>query len=327
MPHAFVTGATGFVGRNLVEQLALQGWRITALHRPTSNIQALAAYPLEWVSGSLLDSECLLQVFPADVDAVFHVAGNTSVWSKHNAQQTLDNVTGTHNMVEAALTRGAKRFIHTSTWNVYGIEANRVINEDSPQLGFDSPINYNRSKSLAERCVKEAVARGLDAVIINPSHIIGRYDPGNWSRMIRLVKQQKLPGIPPGEGSFCHAEQVALTLIAAVDKGSVGENYLLGGADASFLKVIKLIGEITASRVPSRSVPATVLKAYAHLQTLMANIGGNEPELTPEAASMVSARSHIASHKAEKVLGYRPVPLRHMLEDCCQWMHDEGMLD
>lgn len=327
MPHAFVTGATGFVGRNLVEQLTLQGWRITALHRPTSNIKTLTAYPLELVSGSLLDSEGLLRALPDAVDAVFHVAGNTSVWSKHNAQQTLDNVTGTHNMVEAALARGAKRFIHTSTWNVYGIEDMRVINEDSPQLGFNSPINYNRSKSLAERCVKEAVARGLAAVIINPSHIIGRYDPGNWSRMIRLVKQQKLPGIPPGEGSFCHAEQVALALIAAVDKGSVGENYLLGGADASFLRVINLIGEITASRVPNRSVPAKVLKAYAHLQTLMANIGGKEPDLTPEAASMVSARLHIASHKAEKVLGYKPVPLRVMLEDCCQWMRREGMLD
>lgn len=326
MPQAFVTGATGFLGRNLVEQLSQQGWQITVLHRPTSNTTGLDGYAVELVEGSLLDLESLKRALPLSVDAVFHVAGNTSVWAKNNAAQTRDNVEGTNNMVAAALANNAKRFVHVSTWNVYGLEQYDVMNEQSPQLGLDSWVNYNRTKSLAEQAVKAAVERGLKAVIVNPSHIVGRYDPGNWSRFIHLVNANKLPGVPPGFGSFCHAEQVAKALIAAAEKGQIGHNYLLGGADASFLDVVTIIGELTGRKVPKRPLPAVVIKVVGHLQAIAANITGKEPDLTPEAAEMVSAKVRIVSDKAEKELGYQPVPLQHMLDDCYQWMKAEGLL-
>lgn len=326
MPHAFVTGGTGFVGRNLVEQLTEQGWEVTVLHRPTSDVEALEVYGVNLAVGELLEPDSLRRALPPQVDAVFHVAGNTSVWSRNNARQSRDNVEGTRNMVDAALAAGARRFVYTSTWNTYGLEAYATITEDTPQLGLNSWINYNRSKALAEQLVKEAVSRGLDAVVMNPSHIIGRYDPGNWSRLIRLVHQRRLPGVPPGSGSFCHAEQVALAHIAAAQQGETGANYLLGGTDASFLEVIRVIGELTGRKVPRRPVPVAVLKIMARLQAARALFTGREPDLTPEAAAMLAAHPRVVSDKAERELGYEKVPLRVMLEDCYTWMRAEALL-
>lgn len=326
MPHAFITGGTGFVGRNLIEQLSEQGWRMTALHRPGSRVEVLKPYGVQPVEGDLLNADSLRRAMPKGVDAVFHVAGNTSIWSRNNDRQTRDNVEGTTNMVEAALDAGAGRFVHTSTWNTYGLAEHDTITETTPQLGTKSWINYNRTKALAEQVVKEAAQRGLDLVVLNPSHIIGRYDAGNWSRFFRMVQDGKLPGIPPGSGSFCHAEQVALAHIAAAEHGKTGENYLLGGADASFVEVIHQIGELTGVKVPGRPVPVTVLKVMARIQVLVAGVTGNEPDLTPEGASMISSHPRIVSDKAETELGYKNVDLRVMLADCYEWMRAESLL-
>ena len=137
---AFVTGATGFLGLNLVEQLTAAGWSVVALHRATSDLGPLRAFPVEPVEGDLLDLASLKRALPQRVDAVFHVAADTSVWARNNPRQTRINVGGTQNLLEAALAAEARRFIHTSTWNTYGLEQG-ALHEDLPQLGGGSWIN------------------------------------------------------------------------------------------------------------------------------------------------------------------------------------------
>lgn len=114
MPVAFVTGGTGFLGLNLIEQLLAENWEVVALHRPTSNLKHLREKDIQLVQGSITEPNSLITIFPEKVDAVFHVAGNTNMWSRHNQIQARDNVEGTQNMVAAALKRQVKRFIHTS---------------------------------------------------------------------------------------------------------------------------------------------------------------------------------------------------------------------
>ncbi len=323
MAQAFITGASGFVGRNMLDRLTADNWEVTALYRPGRRPVWAGRYAVHWVEGDILSEESLSRSLPREVDAVFHVAADTSIWRRNNDRQRRVNVEGTHNLVEAALRAGAKRFIHTSTWNVYGLEQG-VINEDSPQSGRDSWIAYNRTKAEAEDLVRAAIRRGLDAVFINPSHIIGRYDTENWARMITLVENGNLPGIPPGSGSFCHAEQVARAQVSAVAAGRVGENYLLGGTDASFLQVIRIIGEITRRPVPKRPMPAPLLKAYARVLEAISTLTGREPMLTPEGAAMVTEHPRIASSKAERELDYTPVDLRTMLLDAYRWLSAAG---
>ncbi len=322
---AFVTGATGFLGLNLVEQLTAAGWSVIGLHRPTSNLAPLRALPVEPVEGDLLDLGSLKRALPQAVDAVFHVAADTSVWSRNDARQTRVNVEGTRNILDAAVAAKARRFIHTSTWNTYGLEQG-ALHEGLPQRGGGSWINYNRSKFEAEEAVRAALARGLDAVILNPCHIMGRYDRQSWARIIIDLCNRWIPAAPPGAGCFCHGAAVARAQIAAAERGDSGRNYLLGGDHATLLEVFRVIGEVAGCRVPERTVPAFAFKAVARINVALAAVLGFEPEITPEGVEMVSLDARVISTRAEEELGYEKVPLRTRIEDSHGWLQGQGLV-
>ena len=192
---AFVTGGTGFVGAHLVAELLARGWRVVALVRDPAAAAAIGSAGAEVRPGDITDPGSLARAMPRSPDAVFHVAASTSVWSRRNAEQTLVNVEGTRNVLEAAMGAGTRRFVYTSSFIVWGF-VDGVLDEDRPWQPGDGWINYIRTKRQAETLVKDAVAgQGLDAVICNPAHILGPGDRHNWSRVIRLVDQGRLPGV------------------------------------------------------------------------------------------------------------------------------------
>lgn len=322
---AFVTGGTGFIGRNLLDRLVERGWSITALRRRGTSVADLEDLPISFVEGDVLDLPSLMSGIPEGVDVVFHVAGDTSLWFRGNALQTRVNVEGTANVVRAAMERTDGRLVYTSTWNVYGLW-NEVLSEEGPQEGRTSWINYDRSKALAEDEVRRGVDQGLQGVIVNPAHVIGPYDRKNWARMVVMTWNGTLPGIPPGSGVFCDAAAVADAHLAAAEKGALGENYLLGGADASFMEVFQTIGELLDRPVPSRPIPAWLFRLIGGAFDLKSVFTRREPEVTREAARMVTLRPRIASDKAMRALGYRSPPLRTMLTSCIDWLDKEGVL-
>ena len=126
MPTAFVTGATGFIGMNLVEVLTAAGWEVTALHRRSADIGRLHRFPVALAEGDVTEPESLGRAIPDGVDAVFHVAASTSVWRRRDAEQERTNVTGTRYVVAAALERGARRLVHTSSVAAYGSHEGRI---------------------------------------------------------------------------------------------------------------------------------------------------------------------------------------------------------
>jgi len=309
----------------LARELSAQGWEITAVRRPGSSLKYLADLPVAWAPGDVTDPASLLAALPEGVDAVFHVAGDTSLWSRHNARQDRVNVEGTRHVVAAALERGARRFVHTSSISVYGLQTG-TIDERAERLGRVSPVNYQRSKFLAEEEVRAGIARGLDAVILNPAAIVGPYDTVNYARMIRLVHAGELPGVPPGAMSFCHVREVARAHIAAAERGRRGENYLLGGADAPFAELVRIVGELAGRRVPAKPTPAWVLRAAGRVAEWLSLVTASEPRLTPEGARMVTRSLYCDCSKAQRELGLRPVPLRAMLEESYAWLKAEGLL-
>lgn len=322
---AFVTGATGFVGLNLVEELARQGWRVIALHRPGADLRYLQRMAAERVIGDITDADSLVRALPEGADAVFHAAGDTGLWSRHNARQDRVNIEGTRNMVSAALARGVRRFVHTSTISTYGVQRGWV-DESTEQRGARSSVNYNRSKYHAEIEVRAGIARGLDAVILNPGPILGAYDTHNYARLVTLVAAGKLPGVPPGTLPFCHVREVARAHIAAFERGRTGENYILGGTQARLLDVVREIGAALGKPVPRRVMPAWVLGALGALGALRGALSGTAPTTTPETALQVTRQLSCDSAKAIRELGYRAVPLREMVVDCVDWMAAEGLL-
>ncbi len=324
-PTAFVTGATGFLGLNLVRELTGLGWTVHALHRPQSNLTYLRHFPVRLAQGSIDDLASLERALPEGVDVVFHVAGDVSFWSRNNPRQTQTNVVGTRNVVAAALRRGVKRLVHTSSTGVYGF-AKQPFDETAPHLGKHSWFHYQHTKALAEDEVRLGIARGLDAVLLNPANIIGPYDLHNWSRLIRLTAAGRLPRVPPGRASFCHAREVARAHVAAVDRGRSGENYILAGADATYAEAVQIIGELLHRPIKVRVAPALLLRVAGRVLGWAARLRGREPLVTPESAAFLSASLLCLSDKAVRELNYRPVPLRVMLEDCYQWMVAEGIL-
>jgi nucleoside-diphosphate-sugar epimerase len=326
--RAFVTGGTGFLGRHLVEQLLQAGWSVTCLHRESSDVKVLRALGAELRPGLLHQADSVAQAMPEGVDAVFHVAANTSSWARNNDAQTRDNVEGTRAVVEASLRRKARKLVHTSTWGVWGFADTGVteITESTPMAGGSSWINYERTKWLAEQEVRAGIARGLDAVLLNPPHIMGRYDTVNWARLIKMAHQGTLPGVPPGSGQFAHAAEVAKAHLAAVEKGRTGENYLLPGADATFLDVVALVMELAGRKGSVRVVPGPVLRLLARAKVLLAAFTGKEPDITPEAAAFVICRCTTPSTKARDELGYQKIALRPMVEESWRWLQEQGLL-
>lgn len=323
---AVVTGGTGFVGAHLIRLLRERDWQVIALHRPGSDTGALLALGAEPREAVLHDEETLLAAMPEGPDAVFHVAGNTSMWRRQNREQYRDNVLGTRAMVSAAAKRHVGRFVHTSSISAWGIQQG-PIDENTPQAAADDWISYNRTKYLAEQEVRGAIDAGMDAVILNPCGIIGAGDRHNWSQMISLIDRGRLPGVPPGSGSFCHVIEVARAHISAWEKGRSGANYILAGVQASFLDMAQTIGRLLDKPAPKRPLPAPLIRLAGRIYPLLSVLTGNEPDLTPEKVALVTHRVVADDSRAVEELGFdNSIPLEVMLRECIEWMRKEGML-
>lgn len=323
---AFVTGGTGFVGHNLVRQLVAEDWRVTVLHRPSSDLRYLQGLPVSLAAGDLTDGESLLAAMPDAVDAVFHVASDLNFWAQNNAQQTANNVDGTRHLVEAALQRGAKRFVYTSTLGTYGDQPG-VITERSAQLGAQSSINYSRTKWAAEEVVREGVQRGLNAVIMNPGGIFGPFDRTTWGAFFFLVRDGLLPYVPDtGLMTWCHVQDVVAAHIVAAEKGRPGHNYILGGAEADLWDVLGIMAELLGTPLKAHRLPSELVLRYAQVESEIAVHTGRPPIYTPEVIEVFASTYRCDDQRAKTELGYSASPLRKMIGDSHAWLAAEGLL-
>jgi dihydroflavonol-4-reductase len=322
---AFVTGGTGFVGLNMVKELMIRGWDVTALHRPSSDLKLLKRFRPKLAVGELSDPGSLLAAIPQGTDTVFHVAGNTNMWRGGNAQQTRDNVDGTRNVVAAALAKHVRRLVVTSSISAYG-PVDGEIAEETPSLAANSSVNYQKTKWQAQELARAAIPKGLEVVIMQPGAIMGPYDIGTWSRLFVMVRDDKLPGVPPSLLTFTHVREVVAAHIAAADKGQNGGSYLLGGENKTMMELVKQIAALVGKPVPQKETSMALLRVVAVLGDLASRFTGKEPPITPEMASLMSRKVSTSSAKAQRELGYRVVPLKDMVKDCYDWMVAEGRI-
>jgi len=322
---AFVTGGTGFVGLNLVQRLIADGWDVTALHRPSADLGFLKRFAPSLAVGSITDAQSLQRALPEHTDTVFHVAGNTNMWRKGNREQTCDNVDGTRNVVETAISKGVRRLVVTSSISAYGLVSGEIT-EKTPSRAASSPINYQVTKWRAQQIALAAKSRGLEIVILQPGAIIGPYDLGTWSRLFIMVRDGKLPGVPPARMTFAHVREVVAAHVAAADRGENGGQYLLGGENRSMLDFVNEIAALLGKPLQSKELPLVMLRVAAAIGDFASRFTGKEPSITPEVAALMSRVSVVASEKAQRELGYRIVSLKAMVKDCYDWMVAEGRI-
>lgn len=325
MPTAFVTGATGFLGRHLIDVLLEADWTVTAMVRNPKAAAKILSDKVNMVKGDLINPSETRRAMPDTLDCVFHVAADTSTWSKESARQQEVNIEGTRSVLHAILDKNVKRMVHVSTIAVFG-EHHDPITEDTPRKGAESWVSYINTKSYAERKVKEAVDRGFDAVVVNPTHIVGRYDSHNWARLIQMMADGTLPGTPPGGGNFANGRAVAEAIVSAYHKGKKGHNYILGGPQASFEEFLTIAAERIGISKPPKPLPAWVLKLLANILTVPSIFTGKRPMITREEALFSTEVQDARSDKAIAELDYRIVPLEQSIEESITFLQKEGLL-
>ena len=327
---AFVTGATGFLGTHVIQNLSKEGWEIIILKRDNSDISEFKELEkIEYALGDITDIESLRNAIPKKIDAVFHIAGSVAHLPHHLEHTRYNiNVNGTKNMVDVCLEKKVGRFIYTSTVLVYDFHTKKNFNESAPMNEWcrDPYIN---SKKLAEEEVVKGLAKGLDAVIMQPSAVFGSFDKATWSKMfLEIERGLPFPFAPLGGGSICHVKMVAEAHVKAFHKGEKGARYILGGPDVSWLEVMQEISKILKKKGPKWKLPTPIFKLYGWSEFLLSTyILKRDPMLTPHSIDILCESVYSDSSLAIKVLGYRSSSVTEMLQDCYDWMVKVKMLN
>jgi nucleoside-diphosphate-sugar epimerase len=259
---------------------------------------------------------------------VFHLAANTTTWSKHHEAQFRDNVDGTRGVIEASERAGARRLVITSSISAYGYQPGVRLREDSTSNVALKGDNYGKSKWAAEQLVKSASRSGrLSTVILNPVNILGAYDAANWSKQLILpIHDNGLRVVPPGSATWISVHDVVAAQIAAVEAPLEGENVILGGTEATFLEVVQTISRLLDKPVPERATPRALLGLAFLATELKAAVTRTEPELSLAKYRRATGDLLVDDTKGRTILGLGRTPLVDMLVETIQWLREVRLL-
>jgi dihydroflavonol-4-reductase len=329
MSQVLVTGAGGFVGSAVVRQALAAGFAVRAMVRDPSRASNLSGLDVEIVQGDLRDAVSITRA----VDGcrhVFHVAADYRLWAPDPEEIVRTNVDGTRHVVDAALAAGVERLVYTSSVATLPLnDEGRPVDESVP-LAPEAAIGaYKRSKVLAERVVLDAVRdRKLPAVIVNPSTPIGPRDarPTPTGRVIVESASGKMPGYVDTGLNFVHVDDVARGHLLALDKGRIGERYILGGQDVALGDFLTSVTKLAGRKPPTLRVPRRALYPLAYAAEAWAAITKREPFLTVDGLHLARYRMYFTSAKAVGELGYAARPYEDGIRDAIAWFRGAGML-
>ena len=317
-----VTGATGLLGNNIVRQLVAAGDEVRVLARASSDGRALAGLSIERAAGDVRDAAAVAEACRG-VQAVIHSAGHVHLGWKQLEQHRQVNVEGTQCIAAAARAAGL-RMVHVSGINALGLgRLDQPADEDTPLPGIvECP--YVVTKREAEQVVLAEVARGLDAVIVNPGCMLGPWDWKPSSGKMLLAVTRFAPIYPTGAVTFCDARDVAAGTIGAASKGRRGQRYVLGGHNLSYWEAWRQMAKLVGKRAPLspmgplfRAVAAPVLDVYSWLT-------GHEGDANSAILMMGRQQHCFSSRRAEAELGYRFRPFAETLADTWAWFREHG---
>lgn len=328
--RALVTGATGFVGSAVLRRLLARGLDARVLTRPGSDRRNLAGLEVEIAPGDLDDPDSLSAALQG-CSLLFHVAADYRLWVPEPESIYRVNVEGTRELMLRAADAGVERIVYTSSVATLGLRADGgPADEQTPVALADMIGHYKRSKFLAEREVEGLVReRGLPIVTVNPSTPIGPRDlkPTPTGRMIVEAAEGRMPAFVDTGLNVAHVDDVAEGHLLALDRGRVGERYILGGEDMTLAAILAAIAEKVGRQPPRLHLPHGLVLPLAHLAEGWARLRGRgEPFVTVDGLKMARKWMFFTSAKAEAELGYRSRPAREALDDAVDWFAAEGYL-
>ena len=321
----FVTGATGFVGWHLVEALLSRGDEVRCLARPAS-AALLDGSKSEVALGDLTDFESLRRGMRG-VEAVYHCAADYRLYVDHPESMYAANVEGTRNVLRAASEAGVRRVVYTSTVGALGLNADASPADERTPVHFSDMVgHYKRSKFLAERVAEEWAAKGLPLVIVNPSTPVGERDikPTATGRMILDFLRGKIPAYVDTGLNLVDVRDVAAGHILAMERGRVGEKYILGNKDMSLKAILDSLSRIAGLPSPRLRVPHWLPLAVAAADTALARVRGGTPRFELDAVRLSRKKMFFDPGKAVRDLGMPQTPVDQALERAVTWFRRQG---
>lgn len=328
----FVTGATGFVGANLVHELEAQGHTVRALVRASSDRRGLEGSRSELVQGDVTDSAVLAREMKG-CDWCFHVAASYHLWLRDYTPMYAANVEGTRRVLEAADRAGCSRIVYTSTVGCIGLPklANgKLIPTDETACVVETQLtnHYKRSKWQAEQVALELAGKGLPIIIVNPTAPIGPRDtkPTPTGQVIVDFLNRAMPGYVDTGLNWVHVRDVAQAHILAAQRGRVGERYILGHAEGnwSMREMLVALEKITGLPAPKMRVPYYVALGAAYVNEGIAKVTGKPPKAPLGGVRMAKYKMYFNPARAIRELGMPQTPPRQALQDAVAWFEAHG---
>lgn len=325
----FVTGATGFIGSHLVSELVHRGFVVHALCRRSSDRSGLPSDGVHYVEGDILDRESLVRGMKG-CSGVFHLAAYAKNWSRDPSVFYRFNVEGMRNVLSAAEACGVERVVLTSTIVTFGptppgIVGDETIHRSTPRYFTE----YEETKAIAESEALQRASQGFPIVIVNPTRV---YGPGKLTEgnsvtlMIDLYDRGKFPILLNGGknvGNYVYVDDLVKGHLLAMEHGRIGERYILGGENASLKHFFELIDEVSGKKHFQVSLPPWAAMAYGHINKIAAQLFGIYPQITPGWVETFLMDWAYSSAKAQRELGYTPIPLKEGIRRTYEWLCEQ----
>jgi len=321
-----ITGASGFVGSAVARKLAARGYDVRVLVRPTSPKTNLAGLEAEPVEGDMRDGPSIRRAMQG-ARYLFHVAADYRLWARDREEIVRNNREGAKTVMEAALAEGVEKIVYTSSVATLKPVAGRSVDETSRHTVESAVGAYKRSKVVAEQVVEHLIAtEKLPATIVSPSTPIGPRDvkPTPTGRILVEAATGRMPAYVDTGLNLVHVDDVAEGHLLALDKGRIGERYILGGQDATLAEMLGVIATLSNRKPPRVNLPRAPLYPLAYAAEAFASLTGKEPFITVDALKMSEHHMFFSSAKAEGELGYTARPYREALSDALGWFREAG---
>ena len=323
----FLTGATGFVGHHVAKALAERGAELRLLVRASSKVSNLEGIAGDTVVGDLSKPGSYAPALQG-CDAVMHVAADYRLWIRDPDAMYRANVDGTRDLLKLAREAGVRRVVYTSSVATMAFRTDGiVVNEDTPVSISDMVGHSKRSKFLAEQQAIAAAKDGQQVIILNPTTPIGPNDwkPTPTGRIFVDFLNRKFPAYEDTGLNLVDVAEIARIHAAALEVGTPGRRYILGGENLTLKQILDKMSAITGIPSPTTKIPFGIAATYAFFEEwITGRIRGKEPRATLEEVRMGRKKMFASSARAQQELGFRILPVYPAMRAAIDWFRVNG---
>lgn len=317
-----VTGGTGLLGNNVVRRLLEQGQAVRVLARARNDSRPLAGLDVDFVTGDVRDAAAVARALDG-VDRVVHCAGYVHIGWSHAADHRAVNVGGTENVASTARERGV-RMVHVSSVNALGLGSLVHPADEESALPGIVPCPYVTTKREAEERVLAEVERGLSAVMVHPSYMLGPWDwkPTSGQMLLECAKMAPFP--PIGACSLADARDVAAGILAAGDSSAVGRRFILAGHNLTYRELFERFARLGGAIGPIIPAGPVVRAIGSFGGDLRGRLTGTEPGVNSASIALSKQEHCFSSLRAETELGYKIRPMEEIIQSAWEWFIENG---